>query len=111
MSRKSDSYRAAAQRARLARHRFLDDLSDTRQRFRPARLKDDIGEAAAQQARIARMKAAQAARRHPYSIAAITAGITAYLFRKPLAALSRLIWVGGGKARQAWQDRRLDNDE
>lgn len=109
MSRESEEYRAAAQASRAARHRFLDNLADTRARFEPDRLKRDIGDAAKRQAEIAKMKAEDMAREHPVAIGAAAAGLIAWLFRRPIAALSRLLGVKAANAWRTRNERRQDD--
>ncbi|PZU60117.1 MAG: hypothetical protein DI547_03490 [Sphingobium sp.] len=88
-----ERYLEADARAESERARFLTALGTAKSRFAPARLKSD----AQAQALLATRRAGEQAQafvgRHPVATGGVIAGLTAWLLRRPIAALSRRLFV------------------
>jgi hypothetical protein len=110
MSKDVKAYRAATRRAEEARAKFLADLATVRGSVSPARLKAEIRAGARERAQLAAMGAKRSMRRHGWSIAGVVAVLTAWRFRRRLAALSRHLWVETQRLWHHYQERRHDHD-
>lgn len=104
---KDEHYLQAEERARIAHARFLGALSVARARVAPARLKADVQAKLSEAASEAASRTRATAARHPFAIGALIAAFTAWLFRRPLGALSRHLFVLGRNRRRA----RISEDE
>jgi hypothetical protein len=103
-----DRYRLASDRAKAARLRLDDAIGIARSRLAPARLKADAKDAAADAVRGLGVKARTTVANHPVTTGALIFGFFAWLFRRPLAALSRRLYVVG---RDSYRARRHMEDE
>ena len=110
MSREVKAYRAATRRAEAARAQFLEDLGAVKTSVSPDRLKAEIRAGARERAHLAAMAAKRGARRHGWTIGAVVAALTAWRFRRPLAALSERLWVKAHTLWQRYQERRQEHD-
>ncbi|CAN5450067.1 hypothetical protein BH10PSE14_BH10PSE14_17680 [soil metagenome] len=103
-----EKYRAATLRAETSRLLLADAWSTARERVSSERLKADA------QARLkwavdeGRAQARAAIRRHPLAIGLGAAGLLTFLFRRPLMALSRRLFVLG---RNGFRARNISEDE
>jgi hypothetical protein len=92
---KEEEYRAAALKAQASRLLFADALARARARLSPDRLKADTQAAINRAVQDGRKQARNAVRRHPLAIGLSLAALGAFLFRRPLMALSRRLYVLG----------------
>lgn len=86
-----EHYRSASRDADAKKARFLGDVEIAKARVSPTRLKQDVKEKAGAAFNDASERAQDGLRRHPVAIGAAVAGVAAYVFRRPLAALSERV--------------------
>jgi len=111
MSGRGRGYRLAVERAEQARARFLSDLGATRNRASPGRLMQDVRNGAKARAKLAGVRTLGALQDRRVGIGAVVLVIAAFIFRRPIAALSRRSWVGLRSLWTAFRQRRQDDGE
>ncbi len=94
-----DRYRASVLRARSARARFMQEVAAAKRRLAPQSLKAEARAATARAVQSAKAEVRATAAAHPIAIGAGASALILLIFRKPLTALSRYLYV-------RWQDRR-----
>jgi hypothetical protein len=102
-----EQYQQAEERARIARVRFMGALSVARSRVTPARLKANAQAKLSQATSHAASRARATVVRHPFTTGSVLAALAAWLFRRPLGALSRHLFVRG----RDWYRARISEDE
>lgn len=111
MSRE-DAFDAAVRRADMARTRFVGAVDTAKLRFAPERLKADARDKAEELAHAAGDKAKASVRNHPFIVGGAVTGVIAWLLRRPIAALSRWLYVKARNVRgNAVPTESLDMEE
>jgi hypothetical protein len=88
-----ERYRLSNVQVRAARARFLNDVAAAKARLAPDRLKAEARAAAVKAVTDVRREVRSTAAAHPLAIGAIVTTIVVVIFRKPLLALSRTLYV------------------
>jgi hypothetical protein len=92
MSREQELDRAV-RKADAARHTFMASWQDARGRFSPPRLRAEAREKANAALQDLRDQARQSVRSHPLIAGGTLVAVIGWLFRRPIAALSRRLYV------------------
>ncbi|WP_242123029.1 hypothetical protein [Sphingobium sp. Sx8-8] len=88
-----EAYRAASTRADERKAAFLNSAQAAKARIAPARLKQDAKDKATETLLDGAAYAAAKVQQRPTATAAATAALGLYLFRRPLGALFRRLYV------------------
>lgn len=105
---RSRAYRNAELEAKVARADFMRSVDEARARLSPGRLKKDATRQLRQIADNAQRETIESARKHPFIIGGVTATVIAWIFRRPLMALSQR---AGVSIRKAWDARNRKKQE
>jgi hypothetical protein len=103
-----DEYRKATVEAELARARFLSTLDTAKHRLSASRLKARAQAAVVEALQDSGKQARSAVVRHPFALGTAVAAILAFLFRRPLTALFKRLYVFG---RDKYRARNLSEDQ
>lgn len=97
-------YRAACERADIAKSRLDLTAADAKARVSPARLRQDVKDRARDAVSNSVAQVAAKAQQHPVAIGAAATAFGLFLFRRPLTALFGRLYV-------RFRDRHIDNSE